>query len=192
MREVGTTLARTAGDYAWSLLFAVAVLAISAFLVIQLGVTARTGASTPEPARGHTVGPASANSCSGNTRGQLIRVSLAEQTLVACDGPAMVGFTPVTTGRVDLGDGTPLGTWHIVSRESDRHLSGADYRVFVHHWLPFFGDYGFHDSPWQDFAYGDRDLYRTRGSRGCVHVPGPAMDTLARWARVGTTVTIAA
>jgi lipoprotein-anchoring transpeptidase ErfK/SrfK len=186
-----------ARDAAWSLLLVVAALAVTALVVVHLSaspaqpsVDQRSARSSDDAATGQVSPMAQVLNCEGNTDARLITVSLSEQSLALCEHDNPVGYSPVTTGRVALGDGTPLGTWHINSRETDRFLTGPDYRVFVNYWLPFFGDYGFHDSSWQDFAYGDTTAYKSRGSRGCIHVPRPEMDKLYQWVRIGTTVTI--
>lgn len=184
-------------ENAWPILLVVVAIAVTVLVLSQTSTSAGHRLTAEQPQGG--VGAAASSSqalapraldCRGNSDDRLVKVSLGEQTLALCERNSPVAVSPVSTGRVSLGDGTPLGTWHINSRETDRYLTGPDYRVFVNYWLPFFGDFGFHDSPWQRFPYGDRTLYKTEGSRGCIHVPRPAMDKLYRWVRVGTTVTI--
>ena len=55
--------------------------------------------------------------------------------------------------------------------------------------MPFNGDFGFHDAPWQTMPYGAAG-YTDNGSHGCVHLPAEAMAWLFNWAAVGATVTI--
>jgi lipoprotein-anchoring transpeptidase ErfK/SrfK len=98
----------------------------------------------------------------------------------------------ITSGAVDLGNGTPTGTWYVQGHQRDRYLypaSGGAY--FVHYWLPYNYDYGMHDSPWQKFHYGSA-LYRTQGSHGCIHVPPVVMRFTYYWAQTGTMVSIRA
>ncbi|MEE3850909.1 L,D-transpeptidase [Gordonia sp. LSe1-13] len=199
MNWANTIRSRTligAKDNAWTLVLVLAAVVVTVLVLSQLAGTAgqtRADDQESDPGETSSVGSipmATVVDCDGNADPRLVKVSLGEQSLALCEYDTPVGYSPVTTGRVGLGDGTPLGTWHINSRETDRHLSGSDYRVFVNYWLPFFGDYGFHDSSWQKFAYGDTARYQTQGSRGCIHVPRPAMDELYRWVDVGTTVTI--
>jgi hypothetical protein len=192
-------------DYAWSFMLGLAVLAVTVLLGTQMvgkGPDAPRADSDMSPGSASSVPPSdsettaspklftASNACQGNTTPQLVKVSVDEQHMWLCRFGEIVTQSPVTTGSVDRGEGTPLGTWQIESRETDRYLTGTDYRVFVSYWLPFFEDFGFHDSPWQTFDYGDQALYKTVGSRGCVHVPHAAMATLYSWAQVGTTVTI--
>ena len=139
--------------------------------------------------------PKKASQCSSVT-GQTIVVSLSQQHLWACSAQASVYDTPVTTGATTYGDGTPTGTWAVYSKQINRHLTGSDDRGswddFVNYWMPFNGDYGFHDATWQTFAFGSLTEYQTGGSHGCVHLPLAAMKWLFDWSSVGTTVTIQA
>lgn len=99
----------------------------------------------------------------------------------------MVRSTAVTTGNVAAGDATPTGTWVVQNKQTDRYLTGPGYRDFVHFWMPYHGDFGIHDAPWQTFPFGSSQ-YRTQGSHGCVHVPSATMAWLYRWTEVGSTV----
>jgi L,D-transpeptidase catalytic domain len=124
--------------------------------------------------------------CQGNKLRALALVSVHEQHVWLCDRQRQVYSTVVTTGAVALGLGTPIGTWQVVGKETNRYLSGPGYRDHVHYWVPFWGPYGFHDSTWQKMAYGSSG-YKQHGSHGCVHMPMTAMKWFYKWARVGTT-----
>ncbi|MBM7365729.1 L,D-transpeptidase [Gordonia hydrophobica] len=180
--------------YAWTVALAAAV------LVVTVALTARI-ITIDQPAMGSTQAaprpsaPAAGDApspCPVDEARKRVLVSVSRQHLWLCDDGRSVATSPVTTGRSATGHGTPLGSWRIVSHETARYLEGPGYRIHVHFWLPFFGDIGFHDSPWQRFPYGDLQQYKTEGSQGCIHVPGPMMAELYRWTRVGTAVTIAA
>lgn len=122
--------------------------------------------------------------------GKSFVVDLSRQLAGACSGTQQIRVTPITSGATALGAGTLTGTWRVQSRVRDTTLhpsSGGAYPV--HYWMPYDGAYGIHDSPWQNFPYGS-SLYRTRGSHGCIHVPGPTMAWLFHWAPVGTVVAI--
>lgn len=129
--------------------------------------------------------------CTQNTLDKLILVSIQQQRIWMCAGTSQVYSTLVTTGAVDVGDGTPLGTWHIQDKQTDRYLVGPGYRDYVHWWMPFNGDFGFHDAPWQTMPYGAPG-YIANGSHGCVHLPATAMSWMFNWAQTGTTVAIEA
>lgn len=185
-------------DQWWLLVLVVAALGVTIVLVTE-PVTGRSDAApiANAPDQGYVVAAPSTRApseaqlaCAGVGEQRLVKVSLGDQWMWFCEGDRLVESSAITSGSVARGHGTPLGTWHIVSRETNRYLNGPDYRVFVRYWLPFFRDFGFHDSPWQRFPYGDRTQYKTNGSRGCIRVPGPTMAELYRWVSVGTTVTI--
>jgi L,D-transpeptidase catalytic domain len=122
--------------------------------------------------------------------GKAFVVDISSQAARMCRSGQQLRATRVTTGASALGDGTPTGTWHVQARVRDTTLYPAAGGAYpVKYWMPYDGAYGIHDSPWQTFAYGS-SLYRTKGSHGCVHMPGAMMAWLYSWAPVGTRVTI--
>jgi lipoprotein-anchoring transpeptidase ErfK/SrfK len=124
--------------------------------------------------------------CLSNTRASFVLVSLTRQHIWACEGSRQVYSSPVTTGATAEGNGTPVGSWLVQSRETDRDLVGPGYSEFVRYWVPFDGDFGFHDASWQKTPFGSAD-YPTAGSHGCVHLPTAAMAWLYQWSQVGVT-----
>ena len=148
------------------------------------GTDFRAG-STPAPIA-VTLGT-DARSCATNTYRKLVIVSISKQHLWACEGAKQVNSTPVTTGKVVGHDQTPLGSWRVQDKQRNRYLTGPGYRDYVHYWVPFNGDFGLHDAPWQTMPFGSKD-WRTKGSHGCVHVPTATMAWIYRWSQVGSTV----
>ncbi len=131
------------------------------------------------------------NGCRGNSAAKAFLVTVHNQLGRFCAGQQQVLTALVTTGASAYGDGTPLGRWRVYAKVRDTRLYPAAGGVyFVHYWMPYSGAYGVHDSPWQRFAYGSQQ-YRTRGSHGCVHLPGATMAWFFTWAPIGTTVRIA-
>ena len=129
------------------------------------------------------------NGCTARS-GKAFVVDISSQSARMCHSGQQLRATWVTTGASAYGNGTPTGTWHIYARIRNTTLYPAGGGAYpVKFWMPYSGPYGVHDSAWQKFAYGS-SLYRTRGSHGCVHVPGPMMAWLYGWAPVGTTVTV--
>jgi hypothetical protein len=128
-----------------------------------------------------------ADACATNQHAQLALVSISEQHAWMCDKHRQVFSTAVTTGSHVHHDQTPTGTWVVQSRQRDRYLVGPGYRDWVNYWVPFNGDFGFHDATWQKMAFGSPD-YTTRGSHGCVHLPMPSMKWFFQWATVNKTV----
>jgi len=130
--------------------------------------------------------------CAGNTRAQFVVVVIKLQHAWMCTGATLVYESPVTTGATATDDGTPIGTWHVQGKQSPRTLRTRDGGSYhVQYWMPYDGDYGFHDAAWQTFPEGSA-LYTTQGSHGCVHLPAAGMAWLYNWARVGATVTVRA
>jgi lipoprotein-anchoring transpeptidase ErfK/SrfK len=128
--------------------------------------------------------------CRINTDAQHVIVSISSQHAWICAGKRQVNQSAVTTGATTVGNGTPLGTWHVQAKQTDRMLtvlSGESYHV--DYWLPYDGSYGFHDAVWQTFPFGS-GLYRSGGSHGCVHFPLATMKWLYNWTQVGAAVTI--
>jgi hypothetical protein len=130
------------------------------------------------------------NRCNPHLAGKNVQIDLGHQSALLCNDATQLLTTPITSGAVDLGDGTPTGTWRVQSKQRDRYLyPAAGGAYYVHYWLPYDGAYGMHDSPWQRFPYGSR-RYRTEGSHGCVHFPGAAIAWMYGWIRIGTLVHI--
>ncbi|MCP2195036.1 L,D-transpeptidase [Williamsia deligens] len=186
-------------DYWWAVLVVPLSLVLTVILVggavrdggagrTETVAAAVTSSASPTPTRS-VQDIADAQACRTASAPRTVTVSIRSQRMWLCTGTTTTAASPITTGIDTPVDRTPTGTWRIIDRQTDRYLVGPDYRVFVHYWLQFYGDYGFHDSPWQDFPYGD-PRYRSSGSRGCVHVPEPMMARLYTWAGLGTTVTI--
>ncbi len=126
--------------------------------------------------------------CAGNTTyARLVLVSISEQHLWACEGRKQVNTTPVTTGASVANHQTPVGSWRVQAKQRDRYLVGPGYRDYVRFWVPFDGDFGFHDASWQTMPFGSKDFQRY-GSHGCVHLPTAAMAWLYGWVTPGRTV----
>lgn len=202
-------LRRFVRRYGWRA-YAVPVLAVMTLVVyVDPNAVERTSASPPavqsavrgavqshvRPPVHHQLPPqqfvlsADSTPCTENTGGPLILVSIKLQRAWMCQARTQVYSTLVTTGAVNVGDGTPIGTWHIQDKQRDRYLVGPGYRDFVKYWMPFDGDFGFHDASWQTMPYGSPG-YRANGSHGCIHLPLPAMRWFYNWADTSTTVTI--
>lgn len=150
--------------------------------------TAAPAPATPlAAARTRTSSPVTP--CTHNTAAQLVLVRIGSQHAWMCQAGRLVYSIAVTTGAT--GHDTLLGTWQVQAKESDRWLAGEDYTRFVKFWVPYDGDYGFHDAPWQTVPFGSPQ-YRSGGSHGCVHLPNTAMEWFYNWIQPGAVVTIAA
>ena len=118
--------------------------------------------------------------------GNYVEVNLSAQKLwVYKDGQQVVS-TSLVSGSVAEGHRTPTGVYSIYAKQTDRYLTGADYRSFVHYWMPFLGGYGLHDASWRSSFGGDIYLYD--GSHGCVNLPSSAAKKVYNNVSVGTKV----
>jgi lipoprotein-anchoring transpeptidase ErfK/SrfK len=157
-----------------------------------IAATPTTGAASA-PAAPVTAPPiqlhlaSDSTACLRNTASTFVLVDLSQQHVWMCQGHKQVYSTPATTGEVVNGDHTPAGTWVVQGRQRNRYLVGPGYRDYVHYWIPFNGDFGFHDASWQTMPFGSSQ-YRTKGSHGCVHLPMAAVAWLYHWAQAGSTV----
>lgn len=159
---------------------------------------AGTPASRPAASRNVPTFPAQivqlatdSTACLANSAPQLVLVSITAQHAWMCEHARQVNSTPVTTGANSAGQATPTGSWVVQAKQTNRELTGAGYAAFVHYWVPFNGDVGFHDATWQTMPFGAPG-YHAHGSHGCVHLPLPAMAWLYGWIRIRTLVTVEA
>ncbi len=119
--------------------------------------------------------------------GTYIEVDIARQTMTCFRDGELLVSTPVVSGK-PRGHMTPSGSYKIQSKNTNRYLTGPDYRVFVQYWLGFYGAYGIHDAMWRS-AFGD-ELYLYGGSHGCVNTPTEAMEQIYNCAEIGTPVLV--
>ena len=163
----------------------------AAQLQARAGASATRGEPSTSAAPSRSTRAAPASPCRSNGDSQRIIVSIRQQHAWMCAGVHQVADSAVTTGATAAGNGTPIGTWHIETKQTNTTLTVLTGEAFhVNYWLPYDGNvYGLHDSSWQTFPYGSQQ-YRTGGSHGCVHLPLAAMRWVYGWARVGATVTI--
>ena len=77
---------------------------------------------------------------------------------------------------------TPAGVFYVWNKEEDATLKGTNddgtpYESPVNYWMPIdWTGVGIHDSDWQP-EYGG-DLWKTRGSHGCINTPPSVMKEL--------------
>lgn len=118
--------------------------------------------------------------------GSYVEVSLTAQKLWLYKNGEQVLSTNLVSGSVAEGHRTPTGVYSIYSKQTDRYLTGADYRSFVHYWMPFLGGYGLHDASWRSSFGGT--IYYYDGSHGCVNLPSSAAKKIYNNVSVGTKV----
>ncbi len=125
--------------------------------------------------------------------GTYIEVSISEQTMWCYKNYEVVVETPIVTGNISKGNGTPYGSvWAIDGMAKDVTLGTLDtmgYASPVKYWMPFSGDVGIHDADGWRTAYGG-SIYLTNGSHGCVNTPEEAMAQIYKIVTVGTAVVV--
>ena len=118
--------------------------------------------------------------------GSYVEIDLSSQKLWLYKNGERIISTSFVSGSVAEGHRTPTGIYSIYSKQTDRYLTGADYRSFVHYWMPFLGGYGLHDASWRSSFGGD--IYYYDGSHGCVNLPSSAAKKVYNNVSVGTKV----
>lgn len=75
------------------------------------------------------------------------------------------------TGRPVEGRTTPLGAFYVKEHKQDNVLTGDDYETPVKNWVRItWSGTGFHSATWQPWSRWTKDLYKTKGSHGCVNL----------------------
>ena len=118
--------------------------------------------------------------------GSYVEIDLSSQKLWLYKNGERVVTTSLVSGSVAEGHRTPTGVYSIYSKQTDRYLTGANYRSFVHYWMPFLGGYGLHDASWRSSFGGT--IYHYDGSHGCVNLPSSAAKKIYNNVSVGTKV----
>lgn len=120
----------------------------------------------------------------GNT---YIEVDLKNQHMWYYKDGAVALETDIISGKPK--SPTPTGVFYVWNKERNATLTGEDYSSPVDYWMPIdWTGVGIHDSDWQP-EYGG-DLWKTRGSHGCVNTPPGVMKELFGMVEVGTPVIV--
>ena len=121
-----------------------------------------------------------------NPGGTYVEINIGKQRLFCYKDGVKVVDTAVITGKTSASWDTPVGIYSIYAKQTDRMLTGPDYSVHVDYWMPFYQDYGLHDSSWHNiFGY---DLFTLWGSHGCINIPTAAAGVIYNSVSVGTPV----
>ena len=128
--------------------------------------------------------------------GTYVEISIDDQMMWCYKDHKLVVETPVVTGNVTKGNGTPKGSvWAFDSHKSPATLGTLDtmgYSSKVTYWMSFTGNVGIHDSSWRGTdpsGYGG-DIYKTNGSHGCVNTPIKAAKKIFETVNVGYPVVV--
>ncbi len=146
----------------------------------------KTAAAIPVPAPAPVAAPVTADpSIAGGT---YVDVNLTNQQLVYFVNGSASLVSEIVTGNTSKNHGTPVGTYSIYGKATNRTLKGPGYSAFVKYWMPFYGGYGLHDASWRG-AFGG-NIYKTNGSHGCVNMPRVTAEALFATVNVGTPVVV--
>lgn len=103
--------------------------------------------------------------------GNYIEVSLDEQHLWLYKNGNLITETDIVSGLPTEDRATYTGVWSIAYKASPYTLSSEvyGYSTEVKYWMPFVCGQGLHDADWQTEFGGD--VYKTKGSHGCINLP---------------------
>ncbi len=115
-----------------------------------------------------------------------LEINITRQHLWFYKDGVLIAHGPVVTGNPNRGFSTVLGTYMIVYKQRNATLVGPGYEAKVNYWMPFFGGIGVHDATWRSSFGGE--IFRHRGSHGCVNAPFPLAKTIFEHIEDGTPV----
>ena len=119
---------------------------------------------------------------------EIARRLLGKYVVRVLDGELLVE-TPIVTGNLARGHGTPTGVFSVRNKQTSTYLIGKDYRSYVNYWCPIIGNsIGIHDATWRGSFGGN--IYKTNGSHGCINLPLAAVTQLFPILNVGTPVVV--
>ncbi|MGX6962807.1 L,D-transpeptidase family protein [Vagococcus xieshaowenii] len=174
------TVTVPAGSYSWSIATETEAAALTADLTENKSVDrspAYQGSASPD------------SPLIGNT---YIEVDLDNQHMWYYKDGKVVLETDIVSGKPKTL--TPHGVFYVWNKERNATLRGTNddgskYASPVDYWMPVdWTGVGIHDSDWQP-EYGG-DLWKTRGSHGCINTPPAIMKQLFEKVEVGTPVLI--
>ncbi len=114
--------------------------------------------------------------CSAVTRGEndvgdtYVEIDYTNQRMWYYKDGVLLAETPVVTGNVSAGNGSPEGMYFISYKVTDAILEGEGYQTPVNYWMPFYGNVGIHDADSWRSSYGGK-IYLNSGSHGCINTP---------------------
>lgn len=115
-----------------------------------------------------------------------VEVNLSGQHLWFFKNGQLIIDSPIVSGNISNGHGTPGGVYKLDYKERNATLKGEGYSSPVSFWMPFNGGIGIHDATWRSSFGGDIYLYG--GSHGCVNAPYSVADTIFNNIEEGTPI----
>ncbi|HZJ57864.1 MAG TPA: L,D-transpeptidase family protein [Clostridia bacterium] len=117
-----------------------------------------------------------------------VEVNLKAQHLFFYKNGKLIVETDFVSGNLAKGYGTPPGTYPVQYKERNATLKGEDYTTPVDYWMPFNRGIGFHDATWRNKFGGD--IYKTKGSHGCINMPPKAAKKMFEHIKRGVAVIV--
>ena len=118
-----------------------------------------------------------------------MEIDLSAQHLYFIKDGSVIMESPLVSGNMSRGWGTPGGVFGLTYKTRNAVLRGADYATPVSYWMPFNGGVGIHDLASRGNNFGG-DIYKTNGSHGCINTPLEAAKTIYETVSVGTPVIV--
>lgn len=99
-----------------------------------------------------------------------IEVSIAKQHVWYYDNGKLVRDSDCVTGDISKDAGTPTGVFYVSEKVNGKNLRGKDYTTWVNKWMRITNTgIGLHDAYWRG-SFGE-EIYKRRGSHGCINLP---------------------
>lgn len=122
--------------------------------------------------------------------GTYVEISISEQRMWCYKDGNLIVDTPIVTGNVSKGYDTPSGSvWAIDAKKQNAVLKGEGYVQPVTYWMPFVDNVGIHDADTWRSEYGG-EIYKTKGSHGCVNTPTVNAEKIFNAVEIGTPVIV--
>jgi len=119
----------------------------------------------------------------GNT---YVEINITRQHLWFYKDGKLIVEGPVVTGNPNRGNSTALGIYMLNYKQNGATLKGPGYEAKVTYWMPFYGNMGIHDASWR-YSFGG-EIYKSRGTHGCVNAPYYLAKTIYENIKVGVPV----
>lgn len=119
----------------------------------------------------------------GNT---YVEINITRQHVWFYKDGKLIIHGSVVTGNPNKGHSTKLGTFMLNYKIKGATLRGPGYEAKVTYWMPFYGNIGLHDASWR-YSFGG-DIYKIRGSHGCVNAPINLAKTIFENIKEGTPI----
>ncbi len=107
-----------------------------------------------------------------------VEIDLSRQHVWVYKDGALAVDTGCVSGKMTSDRWTPPGIFHLTFKKSPSVLRGAkradgtyEYESPVTYWMPFNGGIGLHDATWRTSGQFGTNIYKNRGSHGCINLP---------------------